>query len=53
MTYTALPSYQGHHAPGTTHVLWECSPHPETKPNKNQGTKPSADKEHDPTLPTY
>lgn len=21
------------------------------KPNKNQGTKPSADKEHDPTLP--
>lgn len=50
MTYTALPSYQGHHAPGTTHG----SAHHIlrlNKPNKNQGTKPSPDKEHDPTLP--
>lgn len=52
MTYVALPSYQGHHAPGTTHVQWECSHILRlNKPNKNQGTKPSADKEYDLTLP--
>lgn len=52
MTYVALPSYQGHHAPGThtyngsVHHILRLN-----KPNKNQGTKPSADKEYDLTLP--
>lgn len=52
MTYTALPSYQGitlqvlHTYCGSVHHILRLN-----QSNKNQGTKPSADKEHDLTLP--